>query len=201
MRDVSPKSPSSNCEHGDQVSSQGTIGDLFRDYGEQYIKTHKVDGRILNLIRSIRVCKTPGLGGKRYECKGCGASRYHYFSCGNSQCPQCQGIKRVQWQDRLSGRMLKVPYVHTTFTLPHDLNGLARKNKKAIYGLLMRSCWQTINELCSDKSNVGAKPGMTAVLHTLTLTVSIRDMGIRFKIPHSCPFSDYFWWIKSGKGT
>ena len=72
----------------------------------------------------------------------------------------------MQWQDRLSRRMLKVPYVHTTFTLPHDLNGLARKNKKAIYGLLMRSCWKTINELCSDENNVGAKPGMTAVLHT-----------------------------------
>ena len=72
----------------------------------------------------------------------------------------------MQWQDRLSRRMLKVPYVHTTFTLPHDLNGLARRNKKAIYGLLMRSSWQTIKKLCSDKNNVGAKPGMTAVLHT-----------------------------------
>ena len=62
--------------------------------------------------------------------------------------------------------MLAVPYVHTTFTLPHELNGLARRNQKAIYGLLLDSSWKTIDKLCKDESNVGAKPGMTAVLHT-----------------------------------
>jgi len=47
----------------------------------------------------------------------------------------------MQWQDRVSSRMLEVPYVHTTFTLPHELNGLARRNPQEIYGLLMRSAW------------------------------------------------------------
>ena len=96
----------------------------------------------------------------------CGEIRYQYFSCGNNQCPQCQGVKRLQWQDRLSSKMLKVPYVHTTFTLPHALNGLARRNRGKIYGLLLRSCWKTIEKLCKKETNVGAKPGMTAVMHT-----------------------------------
>ena len=62
--------------------------------------------------------------------------------------------------------MLQVPYVHTTFTLPHELNGLARRYPVAIYNLLLRSCWKTIAKLCADEDNVGGKPGMTAVLHT-----------------------------------
>jgi hypothetical protein len=62
--------------------------------------------------------------------------------------------------------MLEVPYVHTTFTLPHELTGLARKNPTTIYGLLMRSAWQTIRKLSQDESNLGALPGMIAVLHT-----------------------------------
>ena len=62
--------------------------------------------------------------------------------------------------------MLDVPYVHTTFTLPHQLNNLARRNKIQIYGLLLRSCAKTVKVLCKDESNLGAKPGMTAVLHT-----------------------------------
>ena len=62
--------------------------------------------------------------------------------------------------------MLNVPYCHTTFTLPHQLNGLARRHPRQIYNLLLRCCWKTIAGLCADPTNVGAKPGMTAVLHT-----------------------------------
>jgi len=62
--------------------------------------------------------------------------------------------------------MLRVPYCHITFTLPHDLNGLARSHPWLIYNLLFRSAWKTIDELCALPGNVGGKPGMTAVLHT-----------------------------------
>jgi hypothetical protein len=72
----------------------------------------------------------------------------------------------LQWQDRLAGRMLNVPYVHTTFTLPHQLNGLARRYPTLIYKLLFHSAWKTIKQLCADECKVGGLPGMTAVLHT-----------------------------------
>lgn len=62
--------------------------------------------------------------------------------------------------------MLAVPYVHTTFTLPHELNGIAKKHPSMIYGLLMRCAWQTIKKLCRNEANVGALPGMISVLHT-----------------------------------
>lgn len=62
--------------------------------------------------------------------------------------------------------MLPVPYCHITFTLPHDLNGLARRNQRAVYNLLFRSAWQTVKELCGGPGNVGGLPGMSAVLHT-----------------------------------
>ncbi len=62
--------------------------------------------------------------------------------------------------------MFKTPYVHVTFTLPHDLNGLAKRNKNLIYSLLFKSSWKTIITLCNDEKNVGGLPGMVAVLHT-----------------------------------
>ncbi len=99
-------------------------------------------------------------------CDGCGDIKYVYHSCCNSQCPCCQSIKRLQWQDKVSAKMLSVPYVHTTFTLPHQLNGLAKRNPRQLYSLLMRSAWQTIRQLCKDPSNLGGLPGMIAVLHT-----------------------------------
>ena len=167
MHEPLPKDKSSDCQHGHQVHPVGDdIGRLFRDWGEEYIRNYKSDLRTIKLIRSIRVCGTPALGGKRVTCTSCGTQTYIFFSCGNSQCPLCQGLKRKQWEDRLRKRMLKVPYIHTIFTLPHELNGLARRNKRQIYGLLLRSAWQTTKQLCKNPKNVGGLPGMTAVLHT-----------------------------------
>jgi len=120
----------------------------------------------LKLLRAIRVCRTPALGGTLIRCTACDYKRYQYFSCGHSQCPVCQGIKRVQWQDRLSERMLKVPYCHVTFTLPHELNGIARRNPTMMYNLLLRSAWQTVKKLVTDEKEVGGLPGMSCVLHT-----------------------------------
>ena len=138
----------------------------MRDYGEAYIANYKPDLQKIKLIRAMRVCKTPTLGGKAIVCKSCNHHHYLYFSCGHSHCPICQSIKREQWIDKLKSQLYNVPYVHIVFTLPHELNGLARNNKSKMYSLLMRSSWKTIKVLCSKEENVGGLPGMISVLHT-----------------------------------
>ena len=146
--------------------SESGIGGLFRAYGERYIEVYQPDLRTIRLIRAIRVCRTPALGGKRLECADCGGARYIYFSCGNNHCPLCQGNKREQWQYQMRKRQLKVPYCHITFTLPHEFNGLCRLHPKQMYDLLFSSAWQTIQAGCADEVNVGGLPGLSAVLHT-----------------------------------
>lgn len=78
----------------------------------------------------------------------------------------CQCKKRIAWQERLSSRLLNVPYAHITFTLPRELHPLAKSNQKIIYQMLMRSAWQTIEHEASKEENLGARPGMISVLHT-----------------------------------
>ncbi|MBK8055964.1 MAG: transposase zinc-binding domain-containing protein [Saprospiraceae bacterium] len=136
---------------------------MFRDYGEQYIEIYKPSHQQIKLIRAIRVCKTPALGATVIHCNDCGHKHYIYHSCGHSHCMICQSIKREQWVDKLRSNLLKIPYVHTIFTLPHQLNNLARNNESVIYSLIMKVAWMTIK-------NIGAKsgytPGMTSILHT-----------------------------------
>jgi Putative transposase len=62
--------------------------------------------------------------------------------------------------------MLKCPYQHIIFTIPHELNYIAKGHPKVIYGVLFRAAWRTIEQLTKDPDNVGGTPGMTAVLHT-----------------------------------
>lgn len=106
------------------------------------------------------------MGGKVIHCNNCGHEHFIYYSCGHSHCPICQSIKREQWIDKLKKELYRVPYVHSVFTLPHQLKGLARNNPKKIYSLLMRSAWKTVKSLAADENNIGAVPGMIAVLHT-----------------------------------
>lgn len=143
-----------------------SIGDLFRKYGEEYIKIYKPPHQHIKLIRAIRVCRTPALGGRAIICKSCGHRKNIYLSCGHSHCPLCQNKKRQLWQEKISDKFLDVPYVHTVFTIPHDLNTLARLNPKVIYNITMRSAWRSIKTLAEEPKNVGALPGMVAVLHT-----------------------------------
>ena len=96
-------------------------------------------------------------------CKHCGEKHYIYKSCGNSQCMLCQSIKREQWMDRLKKSLLKVPYVHCVFTLPHQLNGLAKGNPEQIYSIMLKAAWHTVRTVFEP---LHASPGMTCVLHT-----------------------------------
>ena len=52
------------------------------------------------------------------------------------------------------------------FTMPHQLNGLAKSNPYAVYNCLMHSAWSSLKECCKDPHNLGAIPGAVMVLHT-----------------------------------
>ncbi len=148
------------------AASDNGLGLLFRTFGEAYIKSYRPSLVEIKLIRSIRVCKTPALGGRIYTCKKCSAKTYIYHGCGNSRCPKCQGIKRLQWQDKIANKILQCPYQHIVFTMPHQLNTLARNNPYKMYNCLLRSAWITLKTGSADKSNLGALPGAIMVLHT-----------------------------------
>ncbi len=120
----------------------------------------------VKLIRSIRTCHTPHLGGHVYACKDCGAKHYMYNSCGNSHCPLCQGAKRERWKDSINKLLFNVAYSHITFTMPHELNGLTKSNSSVMLSMLFKSVWATLQKVYSKGSNVGGKPGVIAVLHT-----------------------------------
>jgi hypothetical protein len=161
-RKISKYNSSAN-QDASYVQKENSIGKIFLDYGEDYIEIYKPPLHHIKLIRAIRICRTPQLGGMVYSCKQCQEKHYIYKSCGHSQCMLCQSIKREQWVDKLNIRMLKVPYVHMVFTLPHLLNGLCRNNQKEMYNLLMKSAWQTVSQIYQDYKST---PGMSSVLHT-----------------------------------
>jgi hypothetical protein len=73
-------------------------------------------------------------------------------------------VTKARWlQDRKS-ELLPVGYFHTVFTLPHELNPLALRNKKTVFSILFKAVSETLIEF--GKNNLGGQPGFLAILHT-----------------------------------
>ena len=62
--------------------------------------------------------------------------------------------------------LLPLEYFHVVFTLPTDIARIAHWNKKAIYGLLFKASAKTVSTIAADPKRLGARVGMTSVLHT-----------------------------------
>ncbi|MCL4132928.1 UNVERIFIED_CONTAM: hypothetical protein GTU68_024748 [Idotea baltica] len=62
--------------------------------------------------------------------------------------------------------LLPVEYFHVVFTLPAQIADIAYQNKAAVYGLLFKASAQTLMTIAADPKHLGAKIGMTSVLHT-----------------------------------
>ena len=57
-------------------------------------------------------------------------------------------------------------YFHVVYTLPSQLRDIAYQNKRVVYDLLMKSAAETTLTIAADPKHLGAKIGITAVLHT-----------------------------------
>jgi hypothetical protein len=89
-----------------------------------------------------------------------------YNSCRDRHCPKCQTARQVAWVEARLARLLPVPYFHVVFTLPEQLQPLTLKNRRLVYDLLFRAASETLLELAADPRRLGARIGLTAVLHT-----------------------------------
>ena len=57
-------------------------------------------------------------------------------------------------------------YYHVVFTLPAAIGAIAFQNKAAVYDLLFRTAAETLTAIAADPKHLGARIGLTAVLHT-----------------------------------
>jgi len=142
------------------------VQDIFQQYGEQYLNNHNLSLEQWKAFRAISICRTAALGAHIETCDECEAERISYNSCRNRHCPKCGTFAKEEWLDRQSENLLDCEYFHVVFTVPADLRAVFYQNQTTMYNLLFRAVSETLHELCANKKYLGAKPGITAVLHT-----------------------------------
>lgn len=144
------------------------VADIFRSAGPAYRAAHAghLSLQQLKVMTAIENCRTAALGGHVEACADCGHWRMAYNSCRNRHCPKCQGAAARTWLAEREADLLPVGYFHVVFTLPADIAAIAFHNKAAIYKLLFRAASETMLTIAADPKHLGARIGITAVLHT-----------------------------------
>jgi hypothetical protein len=148
-----------------------TVQDIFKMYGSEYIKNHKLSKEQWNIFNSIINCKTQKLGIHTIVCEECGELITGFNSCRNRHCPNCQSYAREKWIDNESNYLLDCPYFHIVTTVPSELNDIALYNKKEFYNILFKATSEAILELSNDAKWLGGKVGITSILHTWGQTI------------------------------
>ncbi|MFY9204607.1 MAG: IS91 family transposase [Yoonia sp.] len=144
------------------------IADIFRRYGPAWRQANKghVSLSQLKVMSSIEACRTEALGGHVAACTKCDHLHIAYNSCKNRHCPKCQGPAARSWMAARAEDLLPVEYFHVVFTLPAEIARIAYWNKRAVYGLLFKASAETVTTIAADPKRLGAKVGMSSVLHT-----------------------------------
>ena len=144
------------------------VADVLNAHGDAYIARHRghLSRGQLKVMGAIRACRTAALGGHVARCEGCDHVAVAYNSCRNRHCPKCQGQTARAWLARRQADLLPVPYDHVVFTLPAPVAALAFQNKAVVYDLLFRTAAGTLLTIAADPRHLGARIGLTAVLHT-----------------------------------
>ncbi len=83
-----------------------------------------------------------------------------------SPLPKCQAGAAKAWLSAREAELLPVRYFHLVFTLPKPIADIAHQNKREIYNLLMRASADTVIKIAADPKHLGARVGITSVLHT-----------------------------------
>jgi hypothetical protein len=100
------------------------------------------------------------------RCDDCQHTQIQYCSCRNRHCPKCQGSAARDWLAEREAELLPVPYHHVVFTLPAAIARIAWHNKRQVYDLLFKASAETLLTIAADPRHLGARIGITAVLHT-----------------------------------
>lgn len=139
---------------------------VFARFAGSYLESHPVHVEGIKAAKAIVNCRTAALGGHLDQCDSCEDVKVSYNSCRNRNCPKCGNLKKEQWILDRTSELLPVPYFHTVFTVPHQLNPLFLANPSLMYAILCKAASGTLAKLALDRKFLGAQVGVTMVLHT-----------------------------------
>ena len=134
----------------------------------KHINYQRNNGKYIILLF---IAKLGAIGIHTVTCEDCGHTHIAFNSCRNRHCPNCQSYAREKWIQKESSYILDCPYFHIVTTIPSELNEIILYNSKICYEILFKATSDSILQLANDSKWLGAKVGITSILHTWGQTI------------------------------
>ncbi len=147
-----------------QKQTSVDIGKIFSLHGKSFSERYPQSKQGYKAINLIKACRTSTLGGHLHECGDCGYSKPMYNSCRCRFCPKCQTLTKERWLEKRKSEFIDTDYYHGVFTIPSELNALARQNPEILYKILFRAVSETLQNFAKTEYN--GQLGFISVLHT-----------------------------------
>lgn len=153
----------------------------------QHLPDLMADGRTVlpsqeKALRQIAACRTPSLGGQKWQCRTCHQEHYSFHSCRNRHCPRCQQDRAQEWLSKQQSLLLPAPYFLVTVTVPKQLRLACYNHQRQLYHMLFQASAKALLILAQEKRHLGAEIGMLGVLHTWRRDLNYHP-HIHFLIP------------------
>jgi hypothetical protein len=163
------------------------IASVIAQYQDRFIAQygHRLTREQRHALEAMLACRTAQCGEILLNCPACEELQTRYRSCGHRSCPRCQHHDTTRWLERQSLKLLPVEYYLVTFTLPYELRGLARRRPSLIYDILFHCAVSTLQTFAGNDRKLGARIGMTAVLHTHSRRLAYHP-HVHLVVPGGC---------------
>ena len=145
------------------------IAEIVREHRAALEAEVRLSPEQRRVLTDMAQCRTAALGGHVDACASCDYERPSYNSCRNRHCPKCQALAQEAWIAERSEQLLAEGHFHLVFTMPSEIRPLAKFAPALIYDALFVAAAATLQQLAAE--NLGAKLGVTMVLHTWTRTL------------------------------
>lgn len=130
------------------------LAEIVRGEGARYLSTHGTTTAQYKALVAIAGCRTEAMGSVLETCGHCEVEYLVYRSCGNRNCPQCQGQTRVDWFASRIEELLPTPYLHAVFKAPREINKVAQYCPKPIYDALISAVGQAVIEVGREELHI-----------------------------------------------
>jgi len=175
------------------------VADIFRIYGNDYLKNHPLPYAHKKVMHHIKVCRTAELGGHIEQCDNCDFQRNAYNSCRDRHCPKCQCLVKEKWLNDRKAELLPCGYFHLVFTVPHKLNPIILCNKKVAQAILFAAVNETLQAFAKDPQwRLEGQLGFIVVLHTWSQTL-MDHFHLHCLVPAGALSFDKNRWIPARK--
>ncbi|MFT7036536.1 MAG: hypothetical protein ACJA2S_005068 [Cyclobacteriaceae bacterium] len=174
------------------------VAQIMKEYGDQFMESHKLCPDQLKAFKAICQCRTPALGGHLNSCNQCSHRQISYNSCRNRSCNKCQYTKQLVWVDKLRSILPVCRYFHMVFTIPSELHKVFYLNQRICYNLLFKATSQTLQKVALNPKFLGAETGAVAVLHSWGQALTYHP-HIHMIVPAGGLSLDQLEWIHASK--